>query len=501
MRSPQPTKKAAKAAKSYGRPGISARATYRTRRARYAQMSWSSRLIAFAAFSVTGLALGLAGHYPWWAGLAGGAGLALVLAALLAAPSALILGLVLIAYVPVALSTSAVYAAAPVADHQIYAVDAFGAFTSLLFAAAIATWVSVRFSRGRPWVTLALALGSTTVVGYILVLTFPALGLYAAYASIAAVLVFRCGGWAWLSGVAGLGIARLRSSGARDVAADSDALSAWLRKAEAEQATAAALDSLDSNHALFHDMKIGKHPNPLAHLVIGPAGVFLIASVSTSGPITETASQGVQVPGVPLGVLTSTLLEQRRIVARTLKMKESDLALMIVVHADGDAALPGNMRRNLAVFGRTDGELPSAHVRLVTIDSVVPEIDTGFEVLSKLARSSASRRANMRFKPAGAPTPVRWNVSDSVQLASVDADGNIERPDRDLSWIVEDALIDLSTSAGTLRRLRVTSKPYTDAYGRVVADVCLEEEWLAARKDDRKPDAYPYPVASIAPSA
>lgn len=494
-------KKVEKTSRSYGRPGLSARATYRTRRARYAQMSWRSRLGAFALLSAGGLIVGLAAHYPWWAGLAGGAGIALVLAALLSAPRALSLGGVLLAYIPLSLPLGAVYAAAPVSDHAIYAADAFGASTSLIFAAAIATWISVRFSRGRAWVTLALGLASTALIGYILVLTFPEMGLYAAYLSLALVLMIRCGGWSWLTGLVGLGVAKLRARGARDISPDGDVLSAWLRKAEAEQATAAALDLLDSNHAVFHDMKVGKLPNPLAHLVIAPAGVFLISSVSTSGPIRETASEGVQIPGVPVGAVTATLLTQRRVVARTLKMKESDLNLLIVVQPEGEAALEAGTRRTLAVFGRTDGELPSAHARLLTADMLKAEVDTGIEVLGSLSRSAAIQRAKMRLKPAGAPTPSRLTSLSPVQVASVDADGHTRRPERDVSWIVEAARVDLSTSAGMLRSLRATSQPYTDVHGRVVADVCLEEEWVDAQKNGREPASYPYPVSAIAPSS
>jgi hypothetical protein len=338
-------------------------------------------------------------------------------------------------------------------------------------------------------------------------MVLPSLGDWAAFGSIAVVLAFRCGGWAWISGATGLLISRVIHRQEKEVEVqDSEVLAAWARREKAEQQTAEVLDHLDANHVIFHDVRVGKHPNALSHVVIGPAGVFLVSSISTRGPITETAASGVQISNVPLGVVVTTLLEQRHIVARLLKMKEQDLNVLVAIQPEKSNAFDPAIRRTLAVFGENDGELPFAQVVLAGPDALLAEVAPGLELVPRLTRATIIRRAKMRLVPAGAPTPSRWESSGTVRLSPVGQDGQAVAPvdlfaNVDLSWISPGTSVDISTNAGVLRDLVVVSDPYTDRNGFLVVSLCVEEEWASALRAGRQPRAYPYPVSSIAPAA
>lgn len=506
--------------RTIGRPGASARAAYRTQRVRIIALPWTAKLLYTAGFGLAGVIWALLIGANPISGLIVGLGLALTVGLLLLAPEPVILGAILATFIGFSVKLAAAFVAAATETAYFSLGDAVGGAISLSGAGILATWITVKFSRGRRWLTLLLTLFGIVPAGFLLVTVVPGMGLYAAYLAMALVLMARCGTWGWVQGLAGLAIARLRARFARDrdrvpVPPRNSALAGWLRRAEAEQRTAVALETLDEHHTILHDVKVGRHPNALAHVVIGPAGIFLIASVSTAGAITETASGGVQIEGLPLGVVTSTLLEQRRIVARKLKVRERDLSMLIVVHPQGAAEVAPDVRRKLAIFAANDGDLPSAHVLLLGAEMVSAEINSGILMMSALACQAASWRARLRLVPAGAPVPSRWEPTEPVQVATVSEDGSTRRPspapaeelaepalgdELDLfSWVESGVAVDVATSSGDiLRGLRITGDLFRDANGALVVPVCVEKEWKAALRADRAPEAYPWPVISLA---
>jgi len=59
----------------------------------------------------------------------------------------------------------------------------------------------------------------------------------------------------------------------------------WLEKAVAEEVTARALARLGPDFSVWHDLHVGVEKATVDHLVVGPQGLILIASLTTPGPV------------------------------------------------------------------------------------------------------------------------------------------------------------------------------------------------------------------------
>jgi hypothetical protein len=309
-------------------------------------------------------------------------------------------------------------------------------------------------------------------------------------------------------GTIGLSLHALRaaSSKAKEAAPvtakDSPRISAWLRRADAEAKTADLLSKLSKGYQVFHDLSIPKQEGSLAHFVSGPSGFVMLASVTTDGQVTETIREGFVVPGVDLGTVTAVLMQQRRRLARVLKLREKDLDLAIVVHSDKAGVVPADLRKTLAVYEQGAGELPTGQVWLWSADALLPSIDTGIEVWSKHARDAVSLRARMRLTPAFTPVDVAASVVPAM-IASLDADGNAQQVTPavpDTSWMESGVKVDITTTQGVLTALRIVAAPYRDKSSVVVVPLCVEEEWVTAEREGRAPTAHAYPVYAVTPA-
>lgn len=492
-------------AKTFGRPGTSSTAAYRTQRARFQSLSWKTRLMLLGAGIVAGSISAAAANMDPFLGASVAAGLILALTAVFVAPQSIYIVAVLTLFIPVSWGAGALLESQAL-NGQLG--DPAGAAANLFVAALFATWISVRFSRGKPWVTLALSLASTMTLAMGLVYIFPSLGLTAAYISMIAVLALRCGGWAWLSGVVGLAVDEIRGATRTPKAIATDNLddratkSALLLRAKAEQSTATVLESLDSDHSVFHDVRVRKAHMPLPHLVIGPAGVFVLASISTRGSISENARDGVNISGVNLGEVAASLIQHQLLVAKMLKMRDRDIASVIVVHADRDGAVAEGTRRTLAIFDAYSGELPTAQVVLVSADMLSVEINPGIATWGTISRKNAVRRARMFALPAsGSNSDVQ--VHETVRISSVDLDGRTTAPEPmipQVSWLEVGSQVVMETEDGVLTDLRVAGDAYRDVEGTLVVPLSIEEEWIEGEASGHRPKSFPIPLDIVKPA-
>lgn len=505
-------------ARSVGRPGGSARSAYRLQRARFAQMPWGARLLVLALVTAAGGVLALVAGFNPLIGAALAAGATAAIAALLVAPDLLAVLLAFFGFTTFALPLGALYAGATLSWQNSPAVgigDVLG-YACLLVAAALACIpVAVRFSRGAAWLTLVLAYAAVPLVGVPLLLALPWMGLFAAYVSMVAVLLFRCGGWTWISGSVVVAVGRLadlwsrvrQGHPARDARPatgdDVKMVSAWLVRADAEKQTADLLDEgLPAGFTVFHDLRVKGDPSSLGHLVVGPSGGFLIASVSSDGAMSEDPQQGLVLPGIPLDRVAGTLLDQRRLVARRLRCMERDLGLLIVVHGDQSRG----ERRSIAVFDPRDVAVPLGQVILVGEEGLLSEVNPGYGLWGRLKVAQVAHRARMRLSSALAPAPVRATDTPSPipLLSPVDEDGNatliassaVPIP----AWLVDGVRVSIATNGGVLTGLRAVGEPFSDGQGCLMVLVCVEEEWSSAQAAGRPPRAHPYPVRSMGPS-
>lgn len=481
-----------------GRPGGSARAAYRSQRARLARMTLRSRLLTLIYLTATGALISATSGHGILPGAAIAAGAALLTAALLATPDLVRVTVVLVGYAPFLFPMGAFYTAAALGTGSLRSGDAVGGAAALTVLAVAATWLSVRYSRGHVWVTLLAALASTILIAPLLVLLVPGVGLNAARLTVAVVLLARCGGWAWLTGAVGLLIDRSPEPEPHPASsADMTEVSAWTLRADAEQATAALLDELSSDAHVFHDVHVPKVPEALGHLVLAPSGGFLIASVASPGPLTEDRDHGLQLPGVPLDQVTGTLMRQRSALAKTLHRDQRDFALLIAIHSEQVS----DARRTVAVFDAADTSLPAGQVTVLSADRLLTEISTGFSAWSEVTLRQVHRRARMRLRPALAPLPVSGPAPEVPLLTPLDPDGNPTAPLHPRlavpSWMTRGTTVNIITTRGTLTDLRIAGEAYVDAAGRLVVPVCVNEEWQQADRNGTPPRSYPYPVRAI----
>lgn len=500
--------------RTFGTPGGFSRGMTRYGRLQWAAASWRTRvMLAAAAVAVFTIGAAGAGFHPL-AGAAVGVAFVTVTVLALQVPEALKFTAAAVVPLPFLPLVAGLYAAAAAEAQGLGTLDLAGAGLSLLVSYLVALWVAGRWSRGRVWVTVLAVAGSTIVPGLLLVQVFPWAGLNAARVAMAAVLVLRCGGWQWLAGATGLAWdwvrARLGKTPDEGFAPEGRAarrnvLGAWGKRAEAERATAEVLAGLDDGFTVFHDLKVKGAWRPIGHVVVGPGGGFLLASVEADGPVAEDAAAGVTIPGVPLAEVAAELLAGRAALAKVARVPEQDLPMLVVVH--GDTGGVEVERRRLDVYGAAD-PFPAGSLMLLPPSQVVGEVAPGFVVWGRMRCAQVVRRLRMVGVAAAMPDIRRVGAPGGVDaLASVDAEGRSVRPSGAVpdfegeevpGWMVPGARCRAVTTLGNLHDLRVVSAPRRDGEGRWVVDVCTEEEWVLALDAVREPRPVPYPAVSIA---
>ena len=481
---------------SYGVAGRSPRAMMHGWRGWWLRSGWRSRLAVLSTVAMAGAVAGVVAGVSPLVAIAGSVGVVAVIAVGLAAPDALLVTAVSLVFLVVMGPLAVTY------ESGFFSVtaDTQSAILGMFFSYLIALTVGVRWSRGQRWVTAALTAGSTIVPGLPLLIAVPGLGLNAARISMALVLVLRCGGWAWLSGTVGLLVDAIKNRGHEDegveraaTPADSRRMAAWAHRADAEQRTAQLLASLDAEYKSFHDVEIPGSAGAVSHIVIGPGGGFVMASVNAE----ETPQASTAVPDGVLQETAAALLAHQGPAARTMKIAAADLQLVVVVHG-------GETQRKAFALYREGSQTPDAQVLVVSADNLLAEVAPGYVVWGSVKVSRLTRLLRMRARVAAAAQPARQD--DVPYLSPVDQDGNTEPPTREghqpapqvnTDWMHRGMHCRVVTTLGVLTELRIVRGPYVSPAGGVVVDVCRDDEWLAAEKYHTEPDAYPYPVDSV----
>ena len=478
---------------------------YRSQKLHFASMSWRTRGLALAFITIAFAVFSALTHFNPLIGGAIGFGLSLTLASLLMVGDALKIVFVLLVYATISAPLGALYSAMAQRGVKHATVDVIGGALALFISMLFSIWIATRFSRGKAWITLLLVAVSTVFPGVPLLYVFPSLGLNIARLMMVSVLLFRCGGWDWISGAFGLLMAgkdKEEETEVRRVSAeDTKALEAWDKRAKAEKATTLELTSLSKEYKVFHDLKVKNTQHALGHLVVGPGGCALVASLYSKGPLTENAKNGINLPDIPLDKSVGVLILQREELSKTLGCKESDLSLVVVIHG-----LQGvkNLRKPLAFFTPDNEITPSGQVILVTPDMLVHEVAPGLELWSNIKVKQVVNRAKMKLHPAMAPGVYMGPELETPRLIPLDKDGdptlNVKPSDLIPSWISFGKPVHVYTTQGILSDLRISGNPTRNSTGDMIIPICVEEEWNLAKSKGRRPVSYSYPLSSIIPA-
>lgn len=483
-----------KGARTFGRPGSSASSNNALRQA-YTNLSWRAKGAIFVVGSILGALSSLAiGINP----LLGGAliaGLVLFVGSLFLNKGTWATLTILAIYAFLSVPIGGIMIA-PISQAQlVYAVEAG---VSLFTAALLVGWLSLRYGRIAPWKTLTIALTASSLIGITFGVLLPGSGINAARISMLLAVAYGTGVFDWL--ISGIQIIKDRlSNKSLNDGYNPLVLSEGQQKkvlSKSEQATAATLgESLSEEYTVFHDIVTKGSTSTIAHLVIGPSGVAIVASVAPAGQIVETANKGLDLPGVPIGQVASNLLVQREEIASALKIKNTDVKL-IVVAQDIQFNISG-LSRSFGAFDSPSAKHPSANVSLVSNDMLSYEVAPGIDTMSPATRNILVHRARTVFKPS----TKRLIDTTSIPIAVAGSDGEIESPERNAmnEWLKEGSLAKVSLKDKTVNNVRIYIEPYTDEYGETVVGIVLDEEWSTYRATGKKPEVFTFPASAVNP--
>lgn len=490
----------------YGTPGHSAVLAKRSPLLFWQRMEWWKKLLTVSLLAVFGAIIGFASYGTTTAALNGGTSvlaLSLILWALISSPSIFITSIVLL--VTMALLPILGYFYTGAAGYP----DQVGGTIALLFAYGIALGCSVRWGRGRLWVTSVLLSSSLVLPGLILLFIFPSLGLNIARLSLLSVVLFRCGGFAWISGATGLLWDRLRY-GSNDEAIivkseidPQDVSTAWERRALAERETADSLKDLGSSYSVFHDVSIPKTNMTIDHVVIGETGLKLLSSVHALGLVYVDPVKGLIIPGVDYKSEVIGLISARDSLAKVLRVHPRDVELILAVH--GNYSFEPT---TVAVMTEDAFNQRTALRIKVTSGEKLPEvIKEGFILWSQLKVKQTTRIAKMRL--VSTPMPRKGNFpveAEELEVAVLDMDGNpiidesySSRPNK--PWGNGDRVA-VQTNMGIISGLRIMGEVSNNASGVPVVKVCSEQDWVGQQNSNETEltiKCYVFPVEALIP--
>lgn len=474
---------------------FSPRNIIRLQRLRLAGMSWNKRLFILILITSTMSVLAHAAGYRYLLGMAVGLALGLFAFLILLAADSLKIFAVILTYALATAPLGLVYTRATSSNNT---GDMVGGAISLFVTFLFALMISVRYSRGKVWLTTGLVAISALFPGLFLLLVFPSLGLNAARISMLAILGFRCGGWSWLSGLFGLMIHRTPQESFLDKDENVEALKAWSQREQVEKDSSLILQGLNKKeYRVFEDVHVEGVNNPLGHLILGPSGGILVASLYSKGPLTEDAKQGISLPKIDLDKTVGSLVKQRKVLAHVLQCAERDLSLLIVVYG---FTIPSG-RKSVAFFSESNLFQPAGQLGIIDAEHLLSEVSLGLEVWSSVKVKQTISRAKMKLQPGVYPVLVQEKESDIPRLAPLDMDGhltNVKNAQNIVpSWLVMGIPVNIATSKGVIPAYRVAGEPIMDSHGYRVVPLCAEEEWQSARSQGRRPQSYNFPVASL----
>lgn len=484
--------------------GFSARAAYRSQRNRLSTMSWKRRLGGLAGIAAAGAVIGFAVGMNPMLTAAGAAVISIVAALMMMAPQTFAMVGMFAAYMASAMVIAPMFAFSAAPNPVTLSIGSV-AVIGMWIAGAAAFWASIKFSRRTPWVTYLLALVGSVVFGGILVVLEPELGMFALYFSMAVILVWRSVVGEWVKGSITLGYYKVRGLVKKETAVSTessinDVDNEWLRREQAERKTAKILSTID-NITVFHDRQVAKNDAAIPHIIVGPNGVIIAASIITDKKVTESKAFGIEVEDVPLGYVASNLIGIRDDVAKAVKLPRKDISLFIVVHSTIQDSV-ATINRKVGVFTSKDGAEPSETIRLVGSESLVAEIDLGFETVPKSVQKAIVARGRMKFRPARPASDGTFTQLDNAALGVIDADGKVIRPyaveSSSYSDLGPGVRVTVRTEEGDLLDdIIVAGRPYLNDSGHMVVDLALSEEYYAASRENRDVDTVPFRVDSI----
>jgi hypothetical protein len=406
--------------------------------------------------------------------------------------------------------------------------SAGGVGDPLAILALTAAVAAVRYSRRPPWRTTGRALLLAAAAPVPLLRLAPAPGMTYAAAAVLLVLAWDAGAVHRLAAGLAAALAPLRRLRPSDLP---ETVRADRHAAAAQQQIGLLLADLDGQHVVLHDRLVPGHPQPVDHVVLGPAGLVVISTLRLPGVIREDPERGLHCNGRALGGVLGQSLAAAQAVADTLNVDAALVRAVTVVH---DAVLPA--ARTRTELTDTAAGWPAGEVLLLAPDALADEVTFAGQVLSRAQVHRLARTAARRLLPASAadrksadagrdeaPAGRAVNATGRpLPLAQADtppgqsrtheepAPPSEQEPERvgprplmlstDVDvQVLPGQRVTLMTDDGMYPGFRIAGEPLHQDDNAPTVAVCTEEDWQ--RHHGQVPDAKtaPYPLASVLP--
>jgi hypothetical protein len=480
-------------AKVYGRPGSSANSNNALKQM-YNNLSWGKKVAIFVVGTVLGALSSLAAGINPLLGGALIAGLILFLASLFFNRGTWATILILATYAVISVPLGGVMLASSSQAQLVYAVEAG---VSLFTAALLVGWLSLRYGKLAPWKIMGIAFVASSITGIAAAQFSGDVSLNVARLTMLIAVAYGCGVFDWVSTGIKVIINKIKKIDESDynnplTLSENDSKKVL---SSSERKTANALsEMLDDNYTVFHDVTV-KNSGTIPHVVIGPAGVFVLASAGVTSEIVETASAGLIVPGVDIGSIANSLVSQRALVATALKVRLEEVSLGLVVHSARGNEIK-DLSKSFAAFDRADAKTPAATISMVSVDMLGYLVAPGMALVSPATVAILEHKAQSVFKPSLR----RLSSEGTMVVAPISLDGKIMKPatmETAQNWIRIGAVAKVSLQNKTVDNVRIYTEPYVNDKDELVVGIVLQEEWDNYKNKGITPEVFTFPVSNI----
>jgi hypothetical protein len=419
--------------------------------------------------------------------------------------------------------------------------DPAGAAISLVLGAALVVVIAHLTSLRNPTTTVGLALLASVVGGLALKLAIPSLNVVIA-AGIPAALVLL-----WRSGVlfsmsdSTSTFARgmrdkwkyrnvSRSNGVKVSSTKAPARTPALYDRPASDLspqvrTEQILRGLPSTNTVFNAVEV--NGEPVDHVVIGPAGLTVIRSVSLPGVPMEDPVVGWRVGSTDVVEFLATTRHHAQMVSRGLRGTGLPQQALLVIHDSEPMVHEGTLGAvPVALYDANNVQVGSAH--LVTAEHLMFTMQSFAEtnaadpvIVSRVARRGRGRlrgqRINSRRSSSSdvaadsdraiqqipAATPMALSTERSARVPAGFAPEPVPAPDPtlDLTGLPltsEGQEVTVMTDQGLLPHQVVASEPWRE-HDTTMVLLCSPDEWEAAYREQRPAVGIPHPLGAVIP--
>lgn len=386
---------------------------YASARARWFLTSWKVKLGYYAGFIILGTLIAYLANQPPLYGAAAAAGIGCFVGILLTTPETLKTALVLLFTTPLYWFTSVQIEASyaqymKTSRNVITAFDPAASLTGYIILTILALWIALLWGKGKLWVTILLLQISGVAVAVPLSQMVPQYGIWILYATFAVVLALRCGSIFW--GANTWKDYRTKNQHPKTTPPTPKQffyLSKWDKNAHEHKRIDKTLrQHIEDGECVIGNVRAREGAGEITRFLINRKGIFLIIDNHESGPLRETAGEGVMLKNTNLGDIATVFAISAKKLAKILKTSPKNFRNILVLSGKN---IPVDFAKETTIYDRSN-PLPYGYIQLVSPNMLESELARGEDVFSEKKQKWVERYlrqnwlTNIQYTPLPAPT-------------------------------------------------------------------------------------------------